>query len=60
MSLFWKIFLSNYKKNKYEKKCKSQYKEYLNCLEKKQIKKITDYISDGNYFNQNNYLFSYH
>lgn len=45
MSLFWKIH-SDYKKNKYEKKCKSQFMEYLKYLEKKNIK-ITDYVSFG-------------
>ena len=48
MSLFWKIH-SDYKKAQcyeYEKKCKSQFIEYLNYLEKKKIK-ITDYVSFG-------------
>ncbi len=45
MSLFWKIH-NDYKKSQcnYEKKCKSQFMEYLKYLETKNIK-ITDYVS---------------
>lgn len=42
MTIIWKIHY-DYKKKKYENKCKSQYKEYLKYLEKKQI--IPHYIS---------------
>ena len=45
MSLFWKIH-NDYKKDKYEKKCKIQFIKYLNYLETKNIK-IKDYISIG-------------